>query len=235
MTTPKKTNFYQKLVKHKEYHQQVAKHEISPEEFLSITEQTLAQDPPCPLCYLSEERTVQFEIFRKALTTLLYIKETNRNIQQQFENLLTTISTTNQVQTSVELAQTLRYHHSFWTSSTYNFETVARDIRLFQEKTFNFTKQYKEKTSTPIDNNIPNSRSSTSIINKFFGTTPSHTPKRFKEILPDTDQKDFFEQEELEQEYLEPEPIPETTPMEEHIKALTDLIHQLNAPNTSKK
>ena len=235
MTTLKKTDFYQKLIKHKEYHQQVANKEISPEEFLSITEQTLAQDPSCPSCYLSEEKTIQFEIFRKALSTLSYIKGTNRNTQQQFENLLSTISTTNQVQISIELAQTLRYHRDFWTSNTYNFETVVRDIRIFQEKTSNFTKHYKEKAiSTPIDN-ISNPRPSTSIINKFFGTTPSHTPKRFKEILPDTDQEDFSEQEELEQEYLEPEPIPETTPMEEHIKALTDLIHQINVPNNGKK
>jgi hypothetical protein len=77
MTTPKKTDFYQKLIKHKEYHQQVANKEISPEEFLSITEQTLAQDLSCPSCYLSEEKTIQFDIFRKALSTLIYIKGTN--------------------------------------------------------------------------------------------------------------------------------------------------------------
>jgi hypothetical protein len=110
MTSYKKTDFYQRLIKHKDCHKKVVEKEITPDNFLLVVEQTFAQDPSCLLCYPAEERTVQFGIFRQALGTLPYTKGFNRNTQQIFEDLLDSSKISRQLQISIDLAQTIRYH-----------------------------------------------------------------------------------------------------------------------------
>jgi len=81
MTSIKKSDFYQNIRKHKDCHKKVADKEITPDQFLSVVEQTLAQDPSCPLCYPVDTETIQFAILHKALATLPYIKGYNKKTQ----------------------------------------------------------------------------------------------------------------------------------------------------------
>jgi hypothetical protein len=193
MTTPKKTEFYQRLTKHKDCHKGVASKEITPDDFLSVIEQTFAQDPSCSLCYPPEEITVQFAILKKALATLSYIKGFNQNTQQRFEELLDSSTISDQLQISLELVQTLRYHPKFWESITYTFETVVREVRIFQEETNNFLQQYKPKNDNTPPEAVSNLQLSTPrrpFLQSIFGTTPYPTPTKRKAVeLVETDQE----------------------------------------------